>query len=238
MNDLNIVNTKIIVRKLCFYYGNNLILKDINISFSEYSITAITGSSGQGKSTFLSLFNMLWTDNVKARVTGDIILNLDNNQISLLKNKLDLPLLRRKIGMIFQEPNPLPMSIEKNMMFPMKLAGIHDKKYINHKIKTALKQTFLWEEVKERMHINAMDLSGGQKQRLCLARALMLDPEILLCDEPTSSLDLKAARVIEDLLLELKTQCTILLVSHNNDQIKRIANKIFELEDKNLLIKR
>jgi len=156
----------------------------------------------------------------------------------LLKNKLDLPLLRRKIGMIFQEPNPLPMSIEKNMMFPMKLAGIHDKKYINHKIKTALKQTFLWEEVKERMHINAMDLSGGQKQRLCLARALMLDPEILLCDEPTSSLDLKAARVIEDLLLELKTQCTILLVSHNNDQIKRIANKIFELEDKNLLIKR
>ena len=233
MNNIH-TDDKIIVRKLRFYYGENLILKDINVCFAGKSITAITGPSGQGKSTFLSLFNMLWNDISLARVSGDIILHLDNRHISLLKHELPLPALRRKVGMIFQEPNPLPMSIAKNVSFPMKLAGIQDKKYINHKIKTALQQTFLWEEVKDRMNKSAMELSGGQKQRLCLARALVLEPEILLCDEPTSSLDTTAARVIEDLLLQLKTHCTILLVSHNQNQVKRIADRVFKIKDKNL----
>jgi phosphate transport system ATP-binding protein len=234
MNNIDDTNYKIAVRQLRFYYGKNLILKNINAKFKDKSITAITGPSGQGKSTFLSLFNMLWNDIAKAHVKGEIILYLNNRHFSLLKNELALPILRRKVGMIFQEPNPLPMSIVKNMAFPMKLANIQDKKYIKHKIKTALQQTFLWEEVKERLHTSAMELSGGQKQRLCLARALVLEPEILLCDEPTSSLDTKAARVIEELLLKLKTQCTILLVSHNENQIKRVVDQTFELKDKNL----
>ncbi len=225
---------KIIIRKLKFYYGKNLILNNINASFAKESIIAVTGSSGQGKSTFLGLFNMLYSGIANVRVQGDIVLHLNNQNISLMKHELPLPALRRKVGMIFQEPNPLPMTIAENMSFPMKLARIHDKKLINHKITAALKQTFLWEEVKDRMNTSALELSGGQKQRLCLARTLVLDPEILLCDEPTSSLDTKAAGKIEDLLLQLKRQCTIILVSHNQNQVKRVADQIFELKDKNL----
>jgi phosphate transport system ATP-binding protein len=145
-----------------------------------------------------------------------------------------MPQLRRKVGMIFQEPNPLPMSIGKNMKFPLKLAGIHDKSIIAEKVQKALANAFLWEEVKDRMEKNALDLSGGQKQRLCVARALVLEPEVLLCDEPTSSLDAKAAGIIEELLIRLKAYCTLLVVSHNQEQVRRIADSAMELRDHGL----
>jgi phosphate transport system ATP-binding protein len=136
--------------------------------------------------------------------------------------------------MIFQEPNPLPMSIAKNMAFPLKLAGIRDKNIVREKVQRALEQSFLWEEVKDRLEENALNLSGGQKQRLCIARALVLEPEVLLCDEPTSSLDSQAAGIIEELLVSLKANCTLLVVSHYMDQVRRIGDQVMALEDHGL----
>jgi phosphate transport system ATP-binding protein len=222
--------TKIIVKGVNFFYGTNQVLKDISVNFNAHTITAIMGSSGQGKSTFLSLFNRLWDDVANARVEGEILIRLSDKWVSPLTEDLPLPLLRRKVGMIFQEPNPLPMSIARNMAFPLKLAGVRDKAIIAAKIQTALVQAFLWEEVKDRLEKSALDLSGGQKQRLCVARALVLEPEVLLCDEPTSSLDTKAAGVIEELLVQLKAQCTILAVSHNLQQVRRIADRTLTIE--------
>jgi phosphate transport system ATP-binding protein len=192
------------------------------------------GPSGQGKSTFLGLFNRLWDEIPGTRAEGDVRIRLAEGWISPLKKDLPMPLLRQKVGMIFQEPNPLPMSIARNMAFPLKLAGLRDKYAIEEKMKKALKQAFLWEEVKDRMEKSALDLSGGQKQRLCIARALVLEPEVLLCDEPTSSLDAKAAGVIEELLIQLKTHCTLLVVSHDRQQVKRIADNAMELRDRGL----
>jgi phosphate transport system ATP-binding protein len=149
---------------------------------------------------------------------------------------MPMPLLRRKVAMIFQEPNPLPMSIARNMTFPLKLAGIRDKNIVEEKIKRALEQSFLWEEVKDRLEESALNLSGGQKQRLCIARALVLEPEVLLCDEPTSSLDAKAAEVIEALLVSLKSTCTLLVVSHYMDQVRRIGDQVMALEDDGLVL--
>ena len=133
--------------------------------------------------------------------------------------------------MIFQEPNPLPMSIAKNMAFPLKLAGIRDKNIVAEKVQRALEQSFLWEEVKDRLEESALNLSGGQKQRLCIARVLVLEPEVLLCDEPTSSLDSQAAGIIEELLVSLKANCTLLVVSHYMDQVRRIGDQVMALED-------
>jgi phosphate transport system ATP-binding protein len=222
---------KIIVEGVSFFYGQNPVLKDIRVTFAEHAVTAVMGPSGQGKSTFLGLFNRLWDDVPGARMEGDIRIRLGGRWISPFSADLPLPLLRRKVGMIFQEPNPLPMSIARNMAFPLKLAGLRDKSIIAEKIQTALEQAFLWEEVKDRLEKSALDLSGGQKQRLCIARALILEPEVLLCDEPTSSLDTNSAGVIEELLIQLKKQCTILAVSHNPQQVERIADRILTLQD-------
>ena len=225
---------KITVREVSFFYGENQVLDNINANFGEHTITAIMGPSGQGKSTFLGLFNRLWDDVPAARVKGEVRIRLADGWVSPLKKDLPAALLRRKVGMIFQEPNPLPMSIARNMTFPLKLAGVRDKSAIEEKVKTALERAFLWEEVKDRMEKSALDLSGGQKQRLCIARALVLEPEVLLCDEPTSSLDAKAAGVIEELLIQLKTHCTLLVVSHDRQQVKRIADAAMELRDRGL----
>jgi phosphate transport system ATP-binding protein len=137
--------------------------------------------------------------------------------------------LRRKVGMAFQNPNPLPMSIYKNVAFPLKLAGEKEKQKMENKVQTALAWAFLWEEVKDRLSADARTLSGGQQQRLCIARALILKPEVLLLDEPTASLDTKAAEVIEDLISNLKSHCTILMVSHYLDQVQRVADDVMEL---------
>ena len=225
---------KIIVKALSFFYGQNQVLEKINANFIEHTITAIMGPSGQGKSTFLGLFNRLWDDVPDTRVEGEIRLRLADKWVSPLEKDLPLPMLRRKVGMIFQEPNPLPMSIAKNMAFPLKLAGISDRAIVGEKVQKALQQAFLWREVKDRMGASALELSGGQKQRLCVARALVLEPEVLLCDEPTSSLDKNAAGVIEELLIQLKAHCTLLVVSHNQEQVGRIADRAMELHDRRL----
>jgi len=222
---------KIVVDGVGFYYGTIRVIDNVNAKFKAHTLTAITGPSGQGKSTLLGMFNGMWNDTPGARCTGEIRIQLGDRWISPLKKEIPLPLLRRKVAMIFQEPNPLPMSIAKNMAFPLKLAGIRDKKVVEEKVQRALEQSFLWEEVKGRLEESALNLSGGQKQRLCIARALVLEPEVLLCDEPTSSLDTKAAEVIEELLVSLKSKCTLLVVSHYMDQVRRIGDQVMTLED-------
>lgn len=225
---------KIIVDGVSFHYGPNRVIDNVNATFKTHALTAITGPSGQGKSTLLGMFNGMWNDTPNARCTGEIQIRLGDRWISPLKKEIPMPLLRRKVAMIFQEPNPLPMSIAKNMAFPLKLAGIRDKNIVKEKVQRAMKQSFLWEEVKDRLEESALNLSGGQKQRLCIARALVLEPEILLCDEPTSSLDAKAVGVIEELLVSLKSNCTLLVVSHYMDQVRRIGDQVMALEDQGL----
>jgi len=225
---------KIIIKNLRFQYGQNLVLDNIHAKFYENEITAIIGDSGQGKSTLLHIFNCMWNDIPDAKCAGDVRIRMEEKWISPITPDIPLPLLRRKVAMIFQEPDPLPMSIAKNMTFPLKMAGLKKRSIIEEKIENALKQAYLWEEVKDRMKESAVCLSGGQKQRLCIARALVLEPEVLLCDEPTSSLDEKAAKSIEELLMHLKSQCTLLVVSHYIEQIKRIADRILELKNQKL----
>jgi phosphate transport system ATP-binding protein len=227
---------KIVVDGVSFFYGSNQVIDTVNARFKAHTLTAITGPSGQGKSTLLGIFNGMWNDTPGARCTGEIRIRLEDRWISPLKQEMPMPLLRRKVAMIFQEPNPLPMSIARNMTFPLKLAGIRDKNIVEEKIKRALEQSFLWEEVKDRLEESALNLSGGQKQRLCIARALVLEPEVLLCDEPTSSLDAKAAEVIEALLVSLKSTCTLLVVSHYMDQVRRIGDQVMALEDDGLVL--
>jgi phosphate transport system ATP-binding protein len=231
LSDVMRTRDKIVVKGVNFFYGQNQVLDNINTNFAENTITAVMGPSGQGKSTFLGLFNRLWDDVPGARAEGKIRIRLADRWVSPLKKDIAIPVLRRKVGMIFQEPNPLPMSIVKNMAFPLKLAGVCDRSIIEEKVQNALARAFLWEEVKDRMEKSALDLSGGQKQRLCVARALVLEPEVLLCDEPTSSLDTKAAGVIEELLIQLKAHCTLLVVSHSPEQVRRIADRAMLLHE-------
>jgi phosphate transport system ATP-binding protein len=218
------IKEKIILQDLSFWYGRNQVLQDIRAAFDENAITAVTGRSGQGKSTLLALFNAMWTEIADTRCTGQVCIKIDGRWISPLTPDIPLPHLRRKVGMIFQEPNPLPMSISRNIAFPLKLAGVRDRTLIEEKTHTALQQACLWEEVKDRLNSSALDLSGGQKQRLCIARAMVLEPEILLCDEPTNSLDERAAGLIEQLMLSIKQRCTIVWVTHAMDQVRRIAD--------------
>ena len=225
---------KIIIDGVSFFYGSNRVIDSVKAKFKSHTLTAITGPSGQGKSTLLGIFNGMWNDTPGARCTGKIQIRLGGRWISPLKKEIPMPLLRRKVAMIFQEPNPLPMSIAKNMAFPLKLAGIRDKNIVREKVQRALEQSFLWGEVKDRLEESALNLSGGQKQRLCIARALVLEPEVLLCDEPTSSLDSQAVGIIEELLVSLKANCTLLVVSHYMDQVRRIGDQVMALEDHGL----
>jgi len=220
---------KIKTVNLSFYYNHLRVLKDISVEFPERSISAIVGPSGQGKSTFLMIFNRLWETIPDARMEGEAFIRLNNKWVNIYDRSISLPELRRSAGMVFQTPNPLPMSIFKNISFPLKLSGVTEMQSVDEKVESALKQAFLWDEVKDRLTDDARSLSGGQQQRLCIARALTLDPEILLLDEPTSFLDARSGQIIEDLLLSLKESCTILLISHYMDQIRRIADQVMEL---------
>ncbi|MEW6378276.1 MAG: ATP-binding cassette domain-containing protein [bacterium] len=224
---------KIKTAHLYFSYHDHYVLRDITVQFIENSITAIIGPSGVGKSTFLMTLNRLWEGIPGAKMKGMVEIKFNGNFHDIYSRSYPLPQLRRTVGMVFQVPNPLLMSIYKNVAFPLKLAGIKDKSLIGHKVEQALKNAHLWEEVKNRLADSALALSGGQQQRLCIARALVLEPEILLLDEPTSSLDSKAGAVIEELLLNIKEHCTILTVSHYLDQVKRIADTVVELSYNN-----
>jgi phosphate transport system ATP-binding protein len=223
--------TAIQVRNLCFNYGHRRVLNDINIDIPQNSISAIIGPSGQGKSSFLFALNRLWEEIPGSRVSGRVRIRFDNHLVDIDSPDCDLYELRRHVGLVFQAPNPLPMSIWKNIAFPLRLAGIKNKTEIDGRVEEALKQAFLWEEVRERLRDDARHLSGGQQQRLCIARALILEPNILLLDEPTSSLDPRACETIEHLLLELKTSRTLVMVSHYQDQVRRIASHTFQLAD-------
>ena len=222
---------KIKITRLNFSYNDHYVLKDITAEFQENSITAIVGPSGTGKSTLLMTINRLWEGIPNARMNGKVEIRFAGTLYDIYDRYYSLPELRKLVGMVFQTPNPLPMSIYRNIAFPLKLAGHKKKDDISDRVEQALKDVYLWGDVKDRLSENALGLSGGQQQRLCMARALILEPDILLLDEPTSSLDTKAGGVIEDLLQIIKGRCTILVVSHYLDQVKRIADTVMELSN-------
>ena len=225
------VHTKIITQSLSFFYHQHQVLQDITLQLPKNKMTVITGPSGSGKSTFLMTLNRLWEEIEGCTVSGAITMDLDGQETDIHSSAVSVQDLRRKVGMVFQQPNPLPMSIFKNIAFPMRLSYCNDKKVIKERVETALRKAHLWDEVKDRLHEDGRLLSGGQQQRLCLARALILNPEVLLLDEPTSSLDPEACSAIEELLLTLKSQCTLIMVSHYQDQIKRIADLHVKVHD-------
>jgi phosphate transport system ATP-binding protein len=220
---------KIQLTDLSFFYGDQRILDRITAGFADHAVTAIIGPSGQGKSTLLTAINRLWEEIPGARAQGQVEILINDRLVDIYADGYCVNRLRRKVGMVFQNPNPLPMSIFKNVAFPLKLAGRKEKQQIEAHVHRALSQAFLWDEVKDRLEADARTLSGGQQQRLCIARALILAPEVLLLDEPTASLDAKAGAVIEELLVGLKSHCTLLMVSHYLDQVHRVADEVMEL---------
>jgi phosphate transport system ATP-binding protein len=220
---------KINVRDLVFAYGDHIVLKDLSMDIPAHTITAVVGPSGQGKSTLLSIFNRLWEDIPGTHMRGSVNIHLDGAYRNIYHRSCSLPELRRKVGMVFQIPNPLPMSIYKNVAFPLKLTGASNAGQTQRAVERALKQAFLWDEVADRLRDDARHLSGGQQQRLCMARALVLNPAVLLLDEPTSSLDAAATGIIERLIRSLKKTCTIVMVSHDMAQVERVADRWLEL---------
>ncbi len=218
------IPVKIRTQSLCFYYFRQQVLYDISLQIPANQITAITGPSGSGKSTFLMVLNRLWEEMAGCSISGEVTMDLAGTIKNIHDPAFSVHELRRKVGMVFQQPNPLPMSIYKNIAFPLRLAHVTNKIRIRNEVESALRQVNLWDEVKDRLGDDGRLLSGGQQQRLCLARALVLNPEVLLLDEPTSSLDPEASAAIEELLLSLKTRCTLIMVSHYQDQIHRIAD--------------
>jgi phosphate transport system ATP-binding protein len=221
---------KIQVENLSFFYGSQTVLDQVTVEIADKAITAVIGPSGHGKTTFLMVMNRLWEHIPQARLEGSVLMRLKDQWVDVYAPSVSLPELRRSVGMVFQKPNPLPMSIFNNVAFPLKLGGLQDQSLLERKVEEALRSTFLWEEVKDRLSHDARELSGGQQQRLCIARALMVGPEVLLMDEPTASLDSKAAALIESLITALKDRCTILLVSHFREQVTRLAHKVMLLE--------
>jgi phosphate transport system ATP-binding protein len=231
MKPLTTDNAKIRVTNLTFSYRGRPVLRDSTVEFAENSITALTGPSGVGKTTFLMTLNRLWENQPDARMTGTVDIKLQGVFRDIYARSMSLTELRRLVAMVFQVPNPLPMSIRKNVAFPLKLAGERDNELVRYRVEESLKMAYLWDEVKDRLNDDARSLSGGQQQRLCIARALVLEPEVLLMDEPTSSLDRTSTEVIEELLVRLKDRLTILVVSHYLDQVSRIADRVVSFSD-------
>ncbi|MBQ8740041.1 MAG: phosphate ABC transporter ATP-binding protein [Clostridia bacterium] len=210
----------ITARNLNLWYGNNHALKDINIELPECQITALIGPSGCGKSTFLKTLNRM-NDLVEGcKIEGNIL--FDGTDIY---KDMDINILRKKVGMVFQKPNPFPMSIYDNIAYGPRIHGIKSKVKLDEIVGRSLRQAAIWDECKDRLKKSALGMSGGQQQRLCIARALAVEPEILLMDEPTSALDPISTSKIEDLAMELKEKYTIIMVTHNMQQAARIADK-------------
>ncbi len=214
---MNIITTN----DLCLWYGKTQALRDINISVPEGSITALIGPSGCGKSTFLKTLNRMNDLVPDVRITGSV----KYRGKDIFAPGTDVNELRRQIGMVFQKPNPFPMSIYDNIAYGPRTHGIRSKAKFDEIVETSLKNAAIWDEVKDRLKKSALGLSGGQQQRLCIARALAVDPDVLLMDEPTSALDPISTTRIEELAMELKSKYTIIIVTHNMQQALRISNK-------------
>lgn len=212
---------KVASRSLDFYYGDFKALEDISIEFERNRVTALIGPSGCGKSTYIRCINRMNDLIAGTRVTGE--LTLDGQDI--YAPGLDVVSLRRRIGMVFQKPNPFPKTIYENVAYGLRVNGISDKAFLERRVEESLKGAALWDEVKDRMHTSAMGLSGGQQQRLCIARALAIEPEVLLMDEPASALDPIATQKVEDLIHELKKDFTIIIVTHSMQQAARVSDR-------------
>ncbi len=221
MDDHN-KDIKIEVRNFNFYYGDFHALKDINLDIKEGKITAVIGPSGCGKTTLLRSFNRMHDLYPGNRYEGEVILYPDG--INIVSKDIDPILIRMRVGMVFQKPNPFPKSIYENVAYGLKLRGIKSKSELDARVEEALKNSALWDEVRDRLHENAYSLSGGQQQRLCIARAIAPQPEVLLFDEPTSALDPISTAKIEELVVELKKKLTIVIVTHNMQQAARISD--------------
>lgn len=211
---------KIDVEHLNFYYGNTQALFDIDLVIPENKVTALIGPSGCGKSTFLRTLNRMNDLIDDTRLEGKVL--IDGKDI--YDNDTDVVTLRKKVGMIFQKSNPFPKSIYDNVAFGPRIHGVKDKTRLREIVETCLVRSALWDEVKDRLHENALGLSGGQQQRLCIARALAVEPEILLMDEPASALDPKSTARIEDLISQLRKDYTIVIVTHNMQQASRVSD--------------
>ena len=213
-------NSKISVENLNLHYGENHALKDVNMEIADHAITAFIGPSGCGKSTFLRCLNRMNDLVDGCRVEGKVILEGED----IYDKRVDTTLLRKKVGMVFQQPNPFPMSIYDNIAYGPRLHGIKNKKELDEIVERSLQGAAIFEEVKDRLHKSALGLSGGQQQRLCIARALAVSPEVLLMDEPTSALDPISTLKIEELMETLKKKYTVVIVTHNMQQAARVSD--------------
>ena len=212
--------SKISVQDLNLFYGNFQALYDVNLEIPANMVTAFIGSSGCGKSTLLKTFNRMNDLVVGCRTEGKVLIDDEN-----IFENIDVNLLRKKVGMVFQKPNPFPMSIYDNIAYGPRTHGIKRKSDLDNIVEKALQDAAIWDEVKDRLNKSAIGLSGGQQQRLCIARALAIEPEVLLMDEPTSALDPISTSKIEDTIAELKSKYTIVIVTHNMQQAVRISDK-------------
>lgn len=212
--------SKISVHGLNLYYGENQALKNVSMEIKPNAVTAFIGPSGCGKSTFLKTLNRMndLVDNV--RIEGSVLLDGED----IYAPDVDTTVLRKKVGMVFQQPNPFPMSIYDNIAYGPRVHGIKDRQTLDHIVEESLRGAAIFDEVKDRLKKSALGLSGGQQQRLCIARALAVQPEVLLMDEPTSALDPISTAKIEDLMEELKTRYTVIIVTHNMQQAVRVAD--------------
>ena len=213
-------NSKITVESLNLHYGENHALKNVNMEIADHAITAFIGPSGCGKSTFLRCLNRMNDLVDGCKVEGKVILDGED----IYDKRVDTTLLRKKVGMVFQQPNPFPMSIYDNITYGPRLHGIKNKKELDEIVERSLQGAAIFEEVKDRLHKSALGLSGGQQQRLCIARALAVSPEVLLMDEPTSALDPISTLKIEELMETLKKKYTVVIVTHNMQQAARVSD--------------
>ncbi len=211
---------KIKVSQFNFYYGTHKVLKDVSFDINPHFVTSIIGPSGCGKSTFLRCMNRMNDLVLHSRPEGTILIDRQD----IYDKAVDVVELRKKVGMVFQKPNPFPKSIFDNIVYGLKINGVKDKNLIAEKVEQSLRDAALWNEVKDRLKENALRLSGGQQQRLCVARALAIEPEIILMDEPASALDPIATAKIEELIFKLKNKYTIVIVTHNMQQAARVSD--------------
>jgi phosphate transport system ATP-binding protein len=205
---------------LDFYYSESKALSGISLDFHEHQVTALIGPSGCGKSTLLRCLNRMNDLIPYTRAEGKVLLDGEN----IYDSSVDVVALRRHVGMVFQKPNPFPKTIFENVAYGLRVNGVKDKGFLTERVESSLKQAALWDEVKDRLHDSALGLSGGQQQRLCIARAMAVEPEVLLMDEPASALDPIATLKIEELIHELKETYTIIIVTHNMQQAARVSD--------------